>query len=115
MAMMSIIRLRLPLVDHRADQPTLAATTKWDIRGHVYGSGKLRTLAIELDAGLDLVVLEKYERICLIAVGVVVRKSLQSLSVLALVEEPPGRLGSKEHKNELEDGGKTLKDGRDPP
>ena len=81
----------------------------------VVSANQLRTLAIEFDTSLDLVELEEYKSVSLVTVGVVVSESLECLSILALVEKPPGGLRAEEHEDELEDGGETLKDGGDTP
>ena len=81
----------------------------------IAGPNQLRTLAIEFDTSLDLVELEEHKSVSLVTVGVVVSESLECLSILALVEKPPGGFRAEEHEDELEDGGETLEDGGDTP
>jgi len=71
--------------------------------------------AIELDSGLHFLELELDEGVLIVAVCVVVSEDLQSLFVTALGYEPTRGLWSKEDEEELEDGGKTLKERGDTP
>ena len=73
------------------------------------------TLTIKLNACLDLVELVEDERVRLIAVRVVIGKSLECLGLLALGDKPTRRLGREEDERELKDRGETLEDGGDTP
>ena len=71
--------------------------------------------AVELDASLDLVELVKDETVSLVTVGMVVCEGAERLGLLALTDEPTGRLGDEPDEEELEDRGDRLEDGGDTP
>jgi hypothetical protein len=98
--------------DGHNDAETLAVARGGEERlvANVGGDG-----TVELNGGLDLVVLELNERVLLVAVGVVVTKGANGIGVTTLGNEPTRGLGSEEDQADLQDGGNTLEDGRDTP
>ena len=72
-------------------------------------------LTVELDGGLDFLVLVLDERVLVVAVRVVVGEQLEGVGVAALADEPTGRLGREPDEDDLDDGGETLESGGDTP
>lgn len=71
--------------------------------------------AIELDGGLDLLVLVKDERVLVVAVRVVVTEDVESLLLTTLGDQPTRGLGNEPDEEDLGDGGESLEGRGDTP